>query len=209
MAEGKSELEVVTTPIFRVSFSESIFAGKVYDGDDAAEKGAKRKKTYGLTGIWTPAEFSDEDKKKWAAMFALADKVAFAFHKKHIKDFPANWKKPVRDGAEKDHLDGYGAGKKFAAMTSTRKVGVFDRNRQPITDEEDFYAGCFARAVVNAYAYDKKGGKGVAFGLINVQKTGKGEPFGASRLTAEESFDDDLGPEEEGEGTPISEDDPF
>ncbi len=221
MAEGKSgasarEIETVVTPVFRVSFCDTIFkADKFSEDPDDVDK----KPTFGLTGIWTPEDFMNPDPKspefeflqsekdKWLAMAALADKVSFAFHQKKVKDFPPNFKKPMRDGVEKEHLDGYGAGKKFAAMTTTRKPGVVDRNKKPITDQEQFYAGCYARALVHAYPYaHKKGGKGVSFGLINVQKVRDGEPFGASRIAPEDSFEDDLGPEED---NAITGSDPF
>ena len=188
MAEGKKEVKTAVTPLFRASFVDGMFNKKQF---------GEGKPKFGLTALWRPAQFTDAEKKLWAVMGELADEASMALHKKRVKDLPANFKKPVRDGLEKEHLDGYGAGVKFANMTSLQKPGLVDRNKKTITDQELFYAGCYARALVTAYAYDKNGGKGVAFGLVNVQKVKDGEPF-SFHISAEESFDDDLGPEEEG-----------
>jgi hypothetical protein len=54
--------------------------------------------------------------------------------------------------------------------------------------KDEFYAGCFARATIRAFAYDKNGNKGVSFALQNVQKLKNGEPFGSKRK-AEDDFE--------------------
>lgn len=188
--------KTVVTPVFRVSFPSVFEKSQFGDG----------KPKYGLAAVWEPEKFTDADKKLWAAMGALADEASMSLFKKPVKQLADNFKKPVRDGVEKEHLDGYGAGKKFANMTSHQKPGLVDRNKQPIIDQEQFYAGCYARALVTAYAYDNKG-KGVAFGLMNIQKVSDGEAF-SGRVAAEDSFDDDLGPVEGAEASG-KEADPF
>ncbi len=96
----------------------------------------------------------------------------------------------MRKGEEKAHLDGYGAGCMFASASSKQPPGVVDRNREAIL-EADLYAGCWARASVTAFAYDNKG-KGVAFGLHNIQKLGEGVSF-SGRIAADEDFGDEVG----------------
>lgn len=72
--------------------------------------------------------------------------------------------------------------------------GVVDRFKGPdgkpkvITDAADIYAGCFARASVKIYAYDKGVNKGVTCGLNNVQKLGEGERIDG-RSNAGSEFD--------------------
>jgi hypothetical protein len=59
---------------------------------------------------------------------------------------------------------------------------------QPIMEEGEFYAGCYARATISPYAYDKAGNRGVAFGLRNIQKIADGEPF-SGKSKPENDFD--------------------
>lgn len=186
------ERKKVVTPIFRVSFP-NVFTPSSYDGGPPK---------YGVSMLFTPAQFTDADKKAWEAMKALANEVSQEAFKKKLNDLPANFKRPFRKGEEKEGLDGYGPGVIFVNATSKMKPGLVDRNKQDILNQEDFYAGCYARATVVAFAYDNKG-KGVAFGLNNLQKVKDGESF-SGRVDASEDFEDDLS-----EGASMTEDDPL
>lgn len=105
------------------------------------------------------------------------------------ESWPKGLRMPFRDGNEKQDLQGY-AGKIFVAATSKQRPGVVDGKRVPITEEDQqFYAGCYARATLIAFAYDKMGNKGVSFSLQNVQKLRDGEQF-SGRRKAEDEFDD-------------------
>jgi len=187
-----AELKKVTTPIFRVSFP-NIFTPTSFDGGPAK---------YGVSMLFEPAKFSEADKKAWAAMKALADEVSKNAFKKALKDLPDNFKKAFRRGEEKEGLDGYGPGIIFVNATSKMKPGLIDKDKTIITDQESFYAGCYARATVVCFSFDNKG-KGIAFGLNNLQKVRDGEAF-SGRTDASEDFDDDL---EAGAST--AEDDPL
>lgn len=170
----------VVTPVFRVSFP-SVFEASSWEG--SAPK-------FEVTGLFDPSKFSEKDKERWAAMQTLADDASMERFKKNVKQLPGNFKKPFRDGAEKGDLMGFEEGKPFARMSSKMRPGLIDVDRTPITNEDDFYPGCYARATVTAYAYDNVG-KGVAFGLQNLQKVADGERLD-SRTDASEDFDDDL-----------------
>lgn len=87
-----------------------------------------------------------------------------------------------------------------SARSKNRPVGVVKLNKSvpkgkkgrfvPITDENEFYAGCYAMASVTCYDYNHpKGGKGVAFGLSNIIKVSDGEPL-VTIANPEEDFDD-------------------
>ena len=167
------------TPPFRVSFP-SVFEASSYKGGDPK---------YSLVMLFYPEKFTDADKKAWKAMNAIADAASKDKFKKLVKDLPGNFKRPLRDGAEKAHLDGYGEGMMFGTASSKQRPGLVDRNKQPILTEEEFYPGCWARATITAYPYDNVG-KGVAFGLHNVQKLGDDENF-TGRVAAEDDFGDD------------------
>lgn len=167
------------TPPFRVSFP-AVFEASSYQGS---------KPKYSTVGLWYPAKFNDKQKVLWKAMGAEIDRVSREFFKKAYKDLPANIKKPIKDGVEKDHLEGYGKGCMFGTMSSLQKPGLIDRDRDAITDQSLFYPGCWARATVTVYAYDNVG-KGIALGLHNIQKLGEGESF-SGRAAPDEDFGDD------------------
>lgn len=107
--------------------------------------------------------------------------------------WPKNMRMPFRDGNEKGDLQGYedmifvSASSKLAPqVVSSKKVdGQFPRLTK---DDEQFYAGCYARATLIAFAYDTMGNKGVSFSLQNVQKLRDGEAF-SGRKNADDEFE--------------------
>lgn len=167
------------TPPFRVSFP-AVFEASSYQGSDPK---------YSVVMLFYPDKFTDADKRAWAAVQAIADVASKDMFKKLVKDLPGNFKKPLRDGAEKAHLDGYGKDMVFGTASSKQRPGLVDREKQPILAEDEFYPGCWARATVTAYPYDNIG-KGVAFGLHNLQKLGDDDNF-TGRVAAEDDFGDD------------------
>ncbi|AJD82815.1 ssDNA-binding protein [Achromobacter xylosoxidans] len=167
------------TPVGRVSFP-SVFAASSYEG--SAPK-------FSLMLVFEPEKFTPGQQKLWDQMVKLGDDVSLAKFKKKLDALPGNFKKPIRDGAEKENLAGFGEGKKFITFSSKHRPGIVDANGNPIEpiidqetgridlqacNEELFYAGCYARVTMTAYAYDNVG-KGVAFGLQNIQLIAKGE----------------------------------
>ena len=101
---------------------------------------------------------------------------------------PANLKTPLRDGdVDRPDQEEY-AGHYFLNANSTNKPGVVDQYVQPILDSTELYSGCYGRASINFYAYNKNGNKGIACGLNNVQKIRDGDTLGG-RSRAEDDFD--------------------
>lgn len=174
-----AEVKRYKTPPFRLSFP-ALFEPKSFDG--GPEK-------YGCSAIWDPSKFTDADKKLWKELEAALDAESMNRFKKKVKDLPSNFKRAIRDGAEKADLEGYGEGKRFASLTTKMKPGAILLDK---TDgsSEDFYPGCFCRATVTVYSYDNKG-KGVALGLMNIQKIKDGDRLD-SRTDAAEDFDDEV-----------------
>lgn len=154
---------------FRVSFP-AVFKPQAFEGQEPK---------YEVTMLF-PKD-TDLSALEAAAEAAVADKWP------DEKKRPKNLRMPFTDGDTKDY-DGYEGNVAIKAKTKT-KPGLVDRAKKPITDESEFYGGCYARASVVAYAYDMAGNKGVAFALNNVQKLRDGEPFG-SRSNADSDFDD-------------------
>ena len=194
MAEVKRYL----TPVFRLSFP-SLFVAESYDGGPPK---------FGCSAVWTPSKFTDRDKKLWKGLLGALDAESKSKFKKAWKDLPANYKTGIRDGLEKPDLEGYGEGTKFANLTTKMKPGVVDRAKDKIGPEEgndeEIYPGCYCRATVTVYSYDNKG-KGVALGLMNVQKVGDGARLD-SRTDASEDFEevDDDWMEDEDEVDPLA-----
>jgi hypothetical protein len=110
--------------------------------------------------------------------------------------WPSNLKSPFRDQGDRAKISsdgkkvlpmGYEEGATYVNLKSEQRPGVVDQNVQPIIEASQFYAGCFARATVRAFAYDQKGNRGVSFGLQNIQKMRDGDPLGG-RVRAEDDF---------------------
>lgn len=100
---------------------------------------------------------------------------------------PPNLRSPLRDGDTEKSDDPAYAGHYWINLKGRDKPGIVDAAVQPVLDSREFVSGDFCRVSVNAYGYDKKGNRGVAFGLRNIQVTAKGDPLsGGSR--AEDDF---------------------
>lgn len=163
----------VITPEFRVSFPNVFRTAKPMAGSTQEPK-------YGITMLFP----------KGADLSALKKATEDACVEKWGADkakWPKNLRSPFRDQGEKDY-EGYEEGAVFINATSKQKPGVVDANLNDIIDEAEFYAGCYARASINAFAYDTAGNRGVAFGLNNVQKLKDGEPLGG-RTRPEDDFE--------------------
>jgi hypothetical protein len=172
------------TPKFRVSFPQ-VFEKSSYNG------GTER---YSLTGLFYPKQFTDADKAKWDAIKKKLGEVCLDFFKKDIKTMKEDrtFKIPFHKGNEKDY-QGYGDPDMvfFSMANSKRRPQILSMNGQPITSDnaEEFYAGCWARASVNPYAFNNIG-KGLAIGLGNLQKLGDDDSF-EGFTNAEDDFGDD------------------
>lgn len=108
----------------------------------------------------------------------------------------AGWKNPLRDGDEERPDDPAYEGAYFINASSKMQPGIVKpgvvngKNAAvAITDENEFYSGCYGYASVNFYGYAKNGNKGVAAGLNNVLKTKDGEFLGG-RASADTDFND-------------------
>ena len=58
----------------------------------------------------------------------------------------------------------------------------------PITDEEEFYSGCYGYASVSFYKYDTGVSKGITCGLNNLLKSRDGDKLGRGSGSAETDF---------------------
>lgn len=183
MAESKLPL----SPNGRVSF-ESVY-------EPSAMEETQEKK-YGVTLLFpknmTGTQLELFKKLKASAEAVCKEKFGCALSGKY-KGKPI--KNPFRDGAEKEHLDGYSGDVVFVRFSGRVQPVVVDQNKEPIgRGSMLFYSGCWARVSYTTYAYSKVN-NGVGFGLVNVQKVADGKPFAAGVSDPNKDFDE-LSPEE-------------
>jgi hypothetical protein len=99
---------------------------------------------------------------------------------------------PFRKTAEKDQLAELAEDfPLYITCRSKDRPGVVGPNGKPVDDPEQIYPGRWVRASIQAFGYEKKGNKGVSFGLQNVQLLDHDDPLaiGGGRVSAEAEFD--------------------
>lgn len=175
--ENSVDAKKCITPKFRVSFP-NLFKPKAFEQQEAK---------YSITMLFPKsvdlaATAGGKNSLKQAALNAAAEKWGADRAK-----WPKNLRLPFRDGNEKSEMQGY-AEHVFVSASSKMQPGLVDEKLLPILNEKDFYPGCYARAELIAFAYDKAGNKGVSFSLQNVQKLSDGEAF-SGRKDAGDVFD--------------------
>lgn len=175
------------TPIFRVSYPW-VFkpAPPMKNQPVDPNKPAK----YSVCAVWTPGEFTPAEKELWSKIQQQANKVCMEVWKKGYRELPAHFKKPFRDGAEREGKGGFGAGKIFASLSSHMKPQIVGPDgRTPILDLNEFYPGCYARASVSFFTFQNNPNSGLSIGLSNLKKVREGERLD-SRTSADTDFAD-------------------
>lgn len=81
------------------------------------------------------------------------------------------------------------AGHYFINASSKKPVKVIDKAKNDLTAEQ-VYGGCYVKASINFFHFDKAGNKGIACGLNGILKTADGEPFSASGFNINDFSDD-------------------
>lgn len=163
MAEPKKENKKIITPVFRASFANVFKPRSPFEGQEPV---------YSVQMLFP----------KSTDLKPLKEAVRAAIVKKWGADkaeWPKNLRLPFKDGNEKNLED-------YKDMTviearSKMKPGVVDQNVQDIIEASEFYSGCWARATVTCFAYDKAGNRGVSFGLQNLQKVKDDTAFSGKR----------------------------
>jgi hypothetical protein len=102
---------------------------------------------------------------------------------------PKNVKLCLRDGAEKDEIDGYGEEIKFISASCSKRPPVVGRDLTPLAEEDGIlYAGCYVNVSFRLWAQDNQFGKRVNAQLRAVQFVRDGDAFGEKPVVAEEEF---------------------
>lgn len=176
MATKPSETKVVTGKC-RLSYVH-LFEPYSSDEDEPGK--------YSVT-LLVPKSDKDTMRKLRAAEKAAAEAGAAS---KFNGKVPANLASVIHDGDEEADLEKNPEyeGMWYMSVSSKSKPGIVDQDVNPILDSTEVYSGCWARASINAFAYNSKGKKGVSFGLNHIQKMADGDFLGG-RSRAEDDFD--------------------
>jgi hypothetical protein len=172
---------VLLTPTFRVAFPQ-IAEPKVFA---PGQRGR-----YSCVALFTPSEFKDKDKAKWAALLAACNKVSMESFKKPMNELDTNvYKVPFRSGEEQARYAGFGAGIIFFTMSAyARRPSIVGVDGVTPIDPADFYPGCYARASVNPFA--NRQWRSIAIGLNHLQKLSEGERLDGWTSAAEDFSSD-------------------
>lgn len=169
MAKNSIVSKSITSPVFVVAFPY------IFTPND--------KDKYGLTMLFDKSTF----KADW--LEGILDEVvghARTVHYKGQQIPQAVRVNPLRDG---DEPNGNGnivfPGYYYVNASTKFQPGLVDSYKDPvtnmlkiITDPNDFYAGCYARAKIHAFWYNVDGNKGVALSIGNIQKVKDGTRLG-------------------------------
>jgi len=163
----------LTTPKFRVSYPNLHEAKQVL---------GQGKAKYSMVMIFDTVEINKDPEQKalWDAMLASVDTVA----DEKFGNIPPKLKRPFKNGEDKTdddgaYLPGFFEGSVYINASSLSKPFVVDQNVDTILEASGFPSGCYAQAKVNPYGWQHPAnGKGVSFGLGNVQMIAPGESLG-------------------------------
>lgn len=168
----------VTTGEVRISYEHLL---KPY----AQQQGAEPK--FSATLLIPKSDIGTKQRIDAAIQAAIAEGVAGKWNGARPPQPPV----PVYDG---DGLRPNGElfgeeckGHWVVTANSKQQQEIVDMQMNPIFDTTQVYSGMYARVVINFFAYNAAGKKGIGCGLGPVQKTRDGEPLGG-RMSAAEAF---------------------
>jgi hypothetical protein len=100
---------------------------------------------------------------------------------------PSSLTLPLHDGDLERPDDLSYTGSYYVNANNLEKPDMVDQKCVPITDPRAIYSGCYIRASLGFYPFSKKGNRGVAVSLDNIQKWADGEPLNG-RVRAKDEF---------------------
>lgn len=177
----------VTTPEFRISYPK-VFTPEINK--------LSKKSEYSIEALFPL-------KAEMGPLKAAAEAACIKTFGADKTKWPKNLRSPFRDQKEKakdgklpEGLIPGAVFMRFKCDSTKHKPVIVDQNVQPIIEESKFYAGGWARASVNAFAYSQGGNNGVSFGLNSLQFTKDDQPF-SGRPSVEEAFEPIAGSDDE------------
>ena len=158
--------------------------------------------------VFEPQKAPGSETAKYSATLLIpkADKITLnkidaaiaaakeAYSQKH-NGKPAPIKTTLHDGDGTRPSDGqpFGAeckGHMVITVSSIKPPLVVYADKSRITEQSDFYSGCYGKAIINFYCYDTNGNKGISAGLNGVMKLDDGEPLGGG-VIQDSDWDDE------------------
>lgn len=168
----------VTTGEVRISYEHLL---KPY----AQQQGAEPK--FSATLLIPKSDIGTKQRIDAAIQAAIAEGVAGKWNGARPPQPPV----PVYDGdGVRPNGEPFGEeckGHWVMTANSKQQQEIVDMQMNPIFDTTQVYSGMYARVVINFFAYNATGKKGIGCGLGPVQKTRDGEPLGG-RMSAAEAF---------------------
>lgn len=132
---------------------------------------------------------SKKDKKTISDIkAAIAEATRIGLEKLWNGKLPKKFKDPLRDGDDERDEDEVYANSFFLNANSKDKPTIVDRMVNPIINQADFYSGCYGRASVSFFPFDKAGNVGIGCSLNHLQKTKDGESLGGTKASADVDF---------------------
>lgn len=176
-----AQSEKIVTPRFRAAFV-SVFRAK------AQANGGEPK--YSIAMLFPKAKGKGKDPVKTMLenlLKAAVDATSWDDKTKQ-RVLSENIPKRIKDG-DLESYAGY-EGNWAINASNARQPGVIDADKTELHTADEFYSGCYARATITAYTWEKGEGyaAGVGFSLGNLQKLADGDRLDGS-TTAEDDFD--------------------
>jgi len=157
----------VTTDTFRCLYPH-LFEPSKFEGDEGDGE-------YSLIMVFDKPE----------QLKPLKEAIRKTVAEKWPKGAPQGLRSPFRDGGEKAAEWGdFLAGKVFVRAKTKRPPLVMDQKTANLLDKSAIYSGCYCRASVCPFVYDKAGNRGVGLRLNAVQLVRDGEPLGGQSQEA-------------------------
>lgn len=163
-----------------------------------------KKVRFSYVHVFEPTAMEEGQTKKYSAAIlipkndkvtvkAIKDAIQSALELGKSKHFggvlPKKWVNPLRDGDEESDEEVY-AGHYFMNAKSIKRPVILGQDKELLTDKDEFYSGCYGRAVINFYAYGNGiPSKGIAAGLESAMKTEDGDNLGGGGASMNEILD--------------------
>ena len=163
-----------------------------------------KKVRFSYVHVFEPIAMEEGQTKKYSAAIlipktdkvtvkAIKDAIQSALELGKSKHFggvlPKKWVNPLRDGDEESDEEVY-AGHYFVNAKSIKRPVILGTDKELLTDKNEFYSGCYGRAVINFYAYGNGiPSKGIAAGLESAMKTEDGDNLGGGGASMNEILD--------------------
>ena len=93
---------------------------------------------------------------------------------------------PLRDGDRDYPADAEYQGMYYINCNTGHAPGIVDADMNPIISRSEVYSGVYGRASIVFYGFNAGAVRGIACGLVNLQKIRNGEPLGTHPSAAQD-----------------------